>query len=111
YFLILLEGEAGIRDPLVTGVQTCALPISSGDHVAHDALLDVGGDEARAVHRLDDDGAPELDRLHVPEGASVLANGSAAGARENRSEERRVGADAGGPSAQAGGGRRVQRDR
>src|SRR3989475_13053256 len=59
------------------------LPQPSGHHVADDDLLDVRGDEARAVPRLGDDGATELDRLHVPEGASVLANGSATGAREN----------------------------
>jgi len=59
------------------------LPQAGGDHIAHDDLLDVGGDEARAVHRLRDGGAPELDRLDVPEGAPILAHGSAAGARDH----------------------------
>src|SRR5207247_8462074 len=29
YFVFFFQAEDGIRDPLVTGVQTCALPISS----------------------------------------------------------------------------------
>src|SRR6059036_1121772 len=65
------------------GLTRWVLTQSGGDDVAHDDLLDVGGDEARAVHRLRDDRAPELDRLDVPKRPSVLANGSAAGAREN----------------------------
>src|SRR6266536_4204399 len=32
-FFFFFQAEDGIRDPLVTGVQTCALPILSGDGV------------------------------------------------------------------------------
>src|SRR6266849_9193534 len=31
--IVFFQAEDGIRDPLVTGVQTCALPISSGPWV------------------------------------------------------------------------------
>ena len=54
-----------------------------GNHVAHEDLLDVRRDEPCAVHRLGDDRATELDRLDIAEGATVFANGSATGAREN----------------------------
>src|SRR6266536_859172 len=30
FFFFFFQAEDGIRDPLVTGVQTCALPISAG---------------------------------------------------------------------------------
>src|SRR5438105_4817788 len=30
YYFFFFQAEDGIRDPLVTGVQTCALPISAG---------------------------------------------------------------------------------
>src|SRR2546429_3286931 len=39
YFFFFFQAEDGIRDVAVTGVQTCALPISVGE-------LDRGGDEA-----------------------------------------------------------------
>src|SRR2546425_7868024 len=32
YFFFFFQAEDGIRDKLVTGVQTCALPISLGVH-------------------------------------------------------------------------------
>ena len=41
FFFFFFQAEDGIRDKLVTGVQTCALPISTnkdGDPVAADAL-------------------------------------------------------------------------
>src|SRR5207244_7751107 len=37
----------GIRDDLVTGVQTCALPISRGDAVGGDPRQPVGEDAAK----------------------------------------------------------------
>src|SRR5438105_15689723 len=63
--LFFFQAEDGIRDPLVTGVQTCALPISR----AHQSELHGEPEEAR--HRADVAGQP----------AQALA----------RSEERRVG--------------------
>src|SRR2546425_9707769 len=74
YFLFFFfQAEDGIRDKLVTGVQTCALPIC-------------GAQDGRGAHRLPDfeERAPTPDPGHreVP----------GAGARGGqRSEERRVG--------------------
>src|SRR6266536_5958340 len=46
FFFFFFQAEDGIRDPLVTGVQTCALPISHGCHERLDAGFRaiVGGD-------------------------------------------------------------------
>src|SRR5438105_10214928 len=44
YFFFFFQAEDGIRDPLVTGVQTCALPISKNAVVVNDArgaIIDV----------------------------------------------------------------------
>ncbi len=65
------------------GLAGRVLAQSRGDHVAHDDLLDVGGDQAGAVHRLRDDRTAELDRLDVPEGPPVLAHGSPASSRDH----------------------------
>src|SRR5207253_5515879 len=43
--------EDGIRDGHVTGVQTCALPISPSVTRAHDASLNLGGRFPEAVAR------------------------------------------------------------
>src|SRR5205823_8166363 len=62
--VFFFQAEDGIRDKLVTGVQTCALPISSAS--------------ASCAAR----------RVSSPESASMRA---AWGQSKNRSEERRVG--------------------
>src|SRR5205823_10139244 len=41
-FFFFFQAEDGIRDKLVTGVQTCALPISLRDQKNRDALLPFG---------------------------------------------------------------------
>src|SRR2546423_7386018 len=73
FFFFFFQAEDGIRDKLVTGVQTCALPISrpdlpldGADPVEPDCRRDLG---ARG------------DRRRVP----------VAGHHDARSEERRVG--------------------
>src|SRR5258708_31860010 len=38
-FFFFFQAEDGIRDDLVTGVQTCALPIKSSDHLVCRLLL------------------------------------------------------------------------
>src|SRR6266536_4399651 len=43
-FLFFFQAEDGIRDPLVTGVQTCALPISGSLAEALDLLAGDGDD-------------------------------------------------------------------
>src|SRR5207247_6277231 len=73
YFFFFFQAEDGIRDPLVTGVQTCALPISRR-RAGHEILHPVGTTACRRdvdLFRADHhDG-----RRHA----------------EDRSEERRVG--------------------
>src|SRR5947208_6395932 len=46
-FFFFFQAEDGIRDDLVTGVQTCALPISSGKTSLVDALAFVAGTSKR----------------------------------------------------------------
>src|SRR5207244_9196515 len=84
------QAEDGIRDDLVTGVQTCALPIS--EHLPRrrgrgGALHDRG---ERAVLRLR--GRPQVPEPYrsgrPPQPAGALARG-----RPARSEERRVGTE------------------
>src|SRR6266849_9846789 len=58
------QAEDGIRDPLVTGVQTCALPISLGHDVAVSGLA--GREVANDVKTLG--GGPEIG---VGEGVAV----------------------------------------
>src|SRR5206468_7366133 len=91
----------GIRDLIVTGVQTCALPIYRGDQ-RHAGLLEEAGDVevVTAQHALAD--GPEAAR-HVGPVVSVADRGVepsqlvgvlAEGVRQPlqpRSEERRVG--------------------
>src|SRR2546422_4319364 len=58
-FFFFFQAEDGIRDVAVTGVQTCALPISLtqllhhviavGDHLAHQAGRGRGGAQRRAI--------------------------------------------------------------
>src|SRR3989442_9909399 len=76
-FFFFFQAEDGIRDADVTGVQTCALPISSGKPLrwslpAHDLRELTGG---------------AYQKLRPRERISVAANVRAA----MRSEERRVG--------------------
>src|SRR5207247_5517526 len=56
-FVFFFQAEDGIRDPLVTGVQTCALPIYCGDELANfpgvleEALEAVEHQERRSAAR------------------------------------------------------------
>src|SRR5258708_31201393 len=67
------QAEDGIRDDLVTGVQTCALPISVDGEVARHAADQVGAALDVGARVLDTDDARHL------------------GEAQHRSEERRVG--------------------
>src|SRR2546430_4449058 len=78
------QAEDGIRDLTVTGVQTCALPISSRDDDLVVELLRAQCDQVRMAVAL---------RVELPAGpdqASHLGSGEPA-LRRRRSEERRVG--------------------
>src|SRR5207244_10141375 len=74
YFIFFFfQAEDGIRDDLVTGVQTCALPICRADAVGHRvARVDQGGRQAFGT---------------VPAAGRCVGLG--------RSEERRVGKECG----------------
>src|SRR5256886_5383875 len=43
FFFFFFQAEDGIRDLTVTGVQTCALPISREAFIPNDVRLDEGG--------------------------------------------------------------------
>src|SRR3712207_7294465 len=78
------QAEDGIRDIGVTGVQTCALPISAD--AAQVGALQAAGAESRPVLSV----SPELvHRVLHNEGAGYYAQAYRDGV--NRSEERRVG--------------------
>src|SRR2546425_7928034 len=83
YFFFFFQAEDGIRDKLVTGVQTCALPISSERSLRnigprHECVIPVGMELTSAYMKL-----VELDRGHLH---SLLIRMGI-----ERSEERRVG--------------------
>src|SRR2546425_3701896 len=71
-FFFFFQAEDGIRDKLVTGVQTCALPISDRDvRISGEVAIDLEGERDRRQHQGK---ARMLVRIRV-----------------HRSEERRVG--------------------
>src|SRR2546425_2993252 len=82
-FFFFFQAEDGIRDKLVTGVQTCALPISS-DRAAHAVLLVEDVTRAKGLERQ----MLLTERLTT---AGRLAAGVAHELNNPRSEERRVG--------------------
>src|SRR5207244_5583336 len=83
FFVFFFQAEDGIRDDLVTGVQTCALPISPGCLPAP-ASAPIGGRTGRLLVR-----EGNLVRANSPDPLVV------------RSEERRVGKECRGGWARA----------
>src|SRR5205823_6896651 len=82
YFVFFFQAEDGIRDKLVTGVQTCALPISTPLHRARAGRRAARAADGRAVLGA----RPDRDGAH--RGASAGDQGSADGGhRDPRSEE------------------------
>src|SRR5258708_21357899 len=78
--IFFFQAEDGIRDDLVTGVQTCALPISkSRSPDSDDAFMFY----ALATHKLE---TGDLDFEHVLKDIQTLNEEAS-----KRSEERRVG--------------------
>src|SRR2546425_10928512 len=97
FFFFFFQAEDGIRDKLVTGVQTCALPIC-GDHGERDDGVRARGDEICAETRRDDGGdyvepahaggaagedrdfagggAGSVDRIDETEGGDVAKDGA-----------------------------------
>src|SRR5205823_9734752 len=85
----LLQAEDGIRDKLVTGVQTCALPISIISVEPERSFANVEGNDCAREWPRDAGGHP---RGRSPQ-RDLHRAGAAAGRRRQylRSEERRVG--------------------
>src|SRR4051794_41685832 len=85
-YFFFFQAEDGIRDGRVTGVQTCALPISEtfNDVVPNGAGSTYTVDEAAAAgYRLTD--------ITCDDGNSANASSDPAADPNGRSEERRVG--------------------
>src|SRR2546425_8393429 len=85
YFFFFFQAEDGIRDKLVTGVQTCALPISSGGEGRIVVLRNRGAEGFEDVTAAV--GLAGLNLVHPR--ALITADYDADG--DSRSEERRVG--------------------
>src|SRR5690349_23040121 len=87
FVFFFFQAEDGIRDLYVTGVQTCALPISVDcGAAAHDALAcaaEIGLDVVVIDHHLMREG--EIPRV------AALVNPNRPDCASGRSEERRVG--------------------
>src|SRR2546421_7179605 len=85
FFFFFFQAEDGIRDLIVTGVQTCALPICSPAFTLKSRLLVA----VRPPNRLVSDLVSrigDMSRRRAP-----LASAPGPGAHPKRSEERRVG--------------------
>src|SRR5205823_12002869 len=89
------QAEDGIRDKLVTGVQTCALPISLPGTVGliRSLLLQQKFDEANAAAESAVAQRPNSPELQLALGDLQFAEGKIPDAERSyvRSEERRVG--------------------
>src|SRR5688572_32236759 len=87
FFFFFFQAEDGIRDLTVTGVQTCALPISlTGDHPRRVAALDARGN--RAADLAERQRLRDADQHRAPDPAAVRNRrllGLPAGARSGKS--------------------------
>src|SRR5438093_6277659 len=94
-FFFFFQAEDGIRDWSVTGVQTCALPISPSPAVVREAVPAYGTDAFGAARRAQlerDLARSPAERLRIAEAAARTARAHRAPrGRRHRSEERRVG--------------------
>src|SRR5438034_9995183 len=80
FYFFFFQAEDGIRDHCVTGVQTCALPISARAHAAH----------VEREHRLHEvEAGLHVVALYYGDGGGHVEAGERLPAA--RSEERRVG--------------------
>src|SRR5687767_15818314 len=98
-YLILLfffQAEDGIRDKLVTGVQTCALPISSRRCKSGSDLQRRLASAGAAIHRKDDDrqdsGAARSEERRV--GKSVDLGGRRIIKKKNHNKNQHLGDNA-----------------
>src|SRR2546427_10565839 len=86
FVFFFFQAEDGIRDLTVTGVQTCALPISI-ESAVKDLEEALKGEDKDAI----DAKTTALMTASQKLGEKMYADAQAAGGPEARSEERRVG--------------------
>src|SRR5438552_5774745 len=86
FFFFFFQAEDGIRDDLVTGVQTCALPISSPRPSRGATRAATGRPRRRTKRRRRPRPSPRPTTTSSPS-----CSAAAAASRRPRSEERRVG--------------------
>src|SRR5258708_15325311 len=85
-FFFFFQAEDGIRDDLVTGVQTCALPISITQPISN--AVDLGAGALDTTLEIANKGARAVSHVYRTT-SNIVDTGGGAGAL--RSEERRVG--------------------
>src|SRR3989440_875770 len=89
---LFFQAEDGIRDLIVTGVQTCALPISQGSLVVEAfGVLVAKGSFKLQLGTVTARGAGGGDDIAYQALVLTLGTGAFSGAQPVRSEERRVG--------------------
>src|SRR5690606_41210912 len=88
-FSFFFQAEDGIRDFHVTGVQTCALPISAGFSAANYGVLDDTGLLPWTAKKLDELGVKNPNIFQDTDGLDFEAISDSN--PDVRSEERRVG--------------------
>src|SRR5207247_8721640 len=66
FLYCFFQAEDGIRDPLVTGVQTCALPISASNASAPHGYQSTGFPACWRRYRLDSDARRFIPELYSP---------------------------------------------
>src|SRR5436189_515688 len=101
FFFFFFQAEDGIRDTSVTGVQTCALPISKIIITPKKAVLDPQGKTVQ--NALTQMGYAGVGAVHVGKYLEIELDGTD---KETRSEERRVG-----KSVDLGGSRVIKKKR
>src|SRR5205823_11682665 len=89
YLIFFFQAEDGIRDKLVTGVQTCALPISVATMNTSSPAIRMGetGRDSASMNAINVPKASVL-RMALVASKAWLAHGDSG---RDRSEERRVG--------------------
>src|SRR5688572_32567831 len=94
FFFFFFQAEDGIRDLTVTGVQTCALPISPGSGAAGSAGPVTSwcpGRRARRTRGVRDAESVAISFALLPPGGCAARSARGCRRKVARSEERRVG--------------------
>src|SRR5437016_11092108 len=95
FFFFFFQAEDGIRDWSMTGVQTCALPISPGTNTGAAHPVAMGGEmDAVMKQKVENDASAYMRSISTKRGRnSTLAETAVRESKSftERSEERRVG--------------------